>query len=331
MLIFKKIVSFFIRFGISAILLFFLFKFQNIDIPVLLENIKHSDKILLALAFLAALSTYILCFYRWKMLLTALGIKPPLKKLIVSFSGGIFFNVFLPSTIGGDLVRSLDLAAHTQKPKEVIATVFLDRLSGYVGMVMVVLFSVLFGWGLIYDNQAVLLSIAVIVAVLVLVLLVLFNSFLFSKINGLLNSSRAGSLREALKNLHQELYYFKNHKKVLFKNLAISFLIQLISPVSYYIVALALGIHINIIYFFVFLPIVSAITLLPIAIGGLGLRENMFALFLGRVGVNNNFSVALSLLGFAFILICAAVGGLVYVFTVHYRRLQRHKASGVSG
>jgi len=51
------------------------------------------------------------------MLLKAAKINLPLKRVIMSFSGGVFFNVFLPSTIGGFL-RSMDLAKHTQKQKK---------------------------------------------------------------------------------------------------------------------------------------------------------------------------------------------------------------------
>jgi len=331
MRVLKKIIVLLVRLGVSVILLLLLFKFQNIDVPGLLENIRHTDKLLLSLAFLMASANYIIGFYRWKMLLDAVKIHPPLKKIIGSYAGGIFFNAFLPSTIGGDVVRSLDLSAHTKKPKEVIATVFLDRLSGYIGTVIVVLFSLLCGWKYIHGNPEVLWPIAVVTAILVVILLVLFNSFLFSKINRLLGSGRAGRVQEALKSLHQELYYFKNHKAVLLKNLVFSLLIQAVSILNIYIISLSLGVNVSVLYFFIFFPIIGAITLLPIAIGGLGLRESMFVFFFSRAGIADNLSVAMSLLGFSFIVICAAIGGLVYVFTLRYRRLQRHPASRVSG
>ena len=209
-----------------------LFKFQKIDIASLLENIKGANRPLLVLAFVISFLVYLFCFYRWKMLLNASDIRPPLGKLIVSFSGGIFFNVFLPSTIGGDVVRSLDLSAHTQKLREVVATVLLDRLSCYAGLVIVALFSLFFGWRFVYNSQAILLSVGIITVVLILILSALFNSFLFSKINRLLSSSRAGRIQESLRNLHQELHYFKNHKKILFQNLLLSILVQLVLPVA---------------------------------------------------------------------------------------------------
>ncbi len=320
----KKILPLLLRIGTSIILLFFLFKFQHVDTQEVLKSIKNADKGLLLLALVIYFSAYILCLFRWDMLLKGAKIHLSLKRVIISFSGGVFFNALLPSSIGGDLVRSIDLATHTKKPREVVATVLLDRLSGYVGLVIVALLSLLFGWKLIH-HKSVLLSIAIITGVLIAVLLVLFNRFLYSKINQLLHSPRAGKIRETIKNLHQEIHIFRHHKKIIVINLILSVLIQVIGPLTFYITALSLGIKINIIYFFIYLPIIGAITLLPISIGGLGLRENITKIFFVQAGVVDNAAVAMAILNTLFIFIYAGIGGLIYVLTIHHRRIQYNK------
>ncbi len=321
---FKKILPLLLRIGISIILLFFLFKFQHVDKQKVLESIKNADKGLLLLALVVFLFVYILALFRWAMLLKGAKIHLSLKRVIISFSGGVFFNALLPSSIGGDVVRSIDLATHTKRPREVVATVLLDRLSGYIGLVIIALLSLLFGWKLIH-HKSVLLSIAIITGVLIAVLLVLFNGFLYSKINQLLQSPRAGKIRETIKNLHQEIHIFRHHKKIIANNLLLSVLIQVIGPLTFYITALALGIKINIIYFFIYLPIIGAITLLPISIGGLGLRENITRIFFVQAGVVDNAAVAMAILNTFFIFVYAGIGGLIYVLTIHHRRIQYHK------
>ena len=328
MAIFKKILSILLRISVSIILLIFLFKFNKIDIHLLLVNIKSADKHLLLLAFFIFLFNYILCLYRWKMLLKAADIHLPFKRIIVSFSGGIFFSLFLPSTIGGDLARSIDLATHTKRPREVVATVLLDRLSGYVGLVIIVLCSLFLGWRFV-QYPSVLLSVIIITVVLIVILAILFNNFLFSKVNKLLDSPGAGKIRESIKNLHEEIHVFRHYKKVILNNLLMSLVIQAITPITFYITALSLGINKEIIYFFIFLPIIGVITLLPISIGGLGVRENMTVLFFAQAGINQNSAVAMSLLNFFFILVYGAIGGLIYVLTVHHRRIQHHKSPPV--
>jgi len=314
----KKILSVLLRISISIILLIFLFR--KVDKESLFEIIRNANKPLLFLAFFIFFLNYVVCLFRWEMILKAVKIHLPLKRVITSFSSGVFFNIFLPSTIGGDLMRSFDLATHTKRPREVVATVFLDRLSGYIGLVSLCLLSLGFGWRLIQD-RSVLLSIGIITAILVGVLLVLFNNFLFTKINKLLHSPNAGKIREIIKDLHHEIHIFRHQKKTIVYNLLFSILIQAIAPVGFFVIALSLGIKINPIYFFIFLPIINAIILIPISIGGLGLRDATTVFFFAKAGVESDLAFAMSLISFSFVVICGALGGIIYVLTVHRRRV----------
>ncbi|MDD5097337.1 MAG: lysylphosphatidylglycerol synthase transmembrane domain-containing protein [Candidatus Omnitrophica bacterium] len=325
---FKKIASILLRLGISVILLVVLFKFNKIDIGDLAADIKRADKLLLVTGFIIAFLGYFLGFLRWQMLLKAANIQIPLKKLISSFSGGVFFNIFLPSTIGGDIVRSADLAEHTKKAKEVIATVFLDRLSGYIGLVIIILPAIFLGKNLIHD-KVVFSSVTIIIGLLVVVLLVLFNNHIYSIITKFLSAPGAGKIKETIRDMHQEIHIFRNHKKVIIYNLILSTVIQVISPLSVYFIACSLGLKINFIYFLIFLPIIGAVTLIPISVGGLGLREGLFVVYFAKAGVIKQLALAMSLLSFSFVVIYASIGGLIYVLTVHHRLLQRNQPSAV--
>jgi len=322
----KKVLSIFLRIGITAALLVFLFK--QVDERVMLAVIRRADKRLLLAAFGIFLSTYILCLYRWQMLLKAAKLNLPLTRIIISFSGGIFFSLFLPSSIGGDFIRSIDLALYTKKPRQVVATVLLDRLSGYISLVILTLSALFFGRDLI-NNKSVVISVALLTVILIVVLLVLFNPFVYSKVNSLLHSPRAGRIRKSIKNLHQEMNQFGGHRAMIARNIAVSVIAQTITPVTFYLIALALGIHLKLVYFFIFLPIIGAITLLPISIGGLGLRDTMTVFFFGQVGMAKDVAFTMSLLSFTFMFIYGVLGGMIYVFTIHHRRIQHHQTQTV--
>lgn len=326
MAVIKKILSVFLRVGISVALLFFLFR--QVDEKSLIEIIKNANKPLLLAAFCVYSLSYVLCVLRWGMLLKAANIFLPLGRVIISFAGGVFFSLFLPSTIGGDFMRSIDLAAHTKKTKEVVATVFLDRLSGYIGLVFLALVALTFGWRLVQD-KTVLLAVFVITLLLIVGLLALFNKFFYSRINKLFMSFGRGKILDSLKKLHREIHIFRNHKKMIAKNLGISLCVQTVIPITFYLIARSLGIKINIVYFFIFLPIIGAITLLPVSIGGLGLRDATTIFFFAKAGLAKDMSFAMSLLNFSFIIVYASIGGLIYVLTVHHRRVQHIKPSGV--
>jgi len=325
---FKRILSVLLRVSISIILLALLFKLNKIDIRSLINDIKDVNKLFLGAGFAVFFLVYLFGFLRWRMLLSAAGIRTSLKKLISSFSGGVFFSIFLPSTIGGDVVRSADLAGHTRKAKEVIATVLLDRLSGYIGLVFVVLPAILLGRDLVLD-RVVFSSVAVIIALLVIILLVLFDSSIYSKITKFLATPGAEEIKEMVKDMHREIHVFRHRRKIIVYNLILSFLAQIITPLSIYFIALSLGVKINFIYFLIFIPIIGAITLLPVAIGGLGLRESLFVVYFAKAGVIKQLALAMSLLSFSFIVAYGAIGGLFYVLTVHHRRLQYNKPPAV--
>jgi hypothetical protein len=107
----------------------------------------------------------------------------------------------------------------------------------------------------------------------------------------------------------------------------LSILIQIASPVVFLLVGCALGIEAPGVYYFIIFPIVSAITMLPISIGGLGVRDALTVYFFSQIGVTRDLAFAMSLVSFFFICAWGAVGGLIYVLTVRHRRLQPHAQS----
>ena len=307
-----------LRVSISILLLIFLFRM--VDGRALWQLIKASHKGDLLFAFGIVLIMDVLCFIRWDMLLKAAEVSVPFKTLLKSFSGGLFFNAFLPTSIGGDVVKTVDLAGHTQKGKEVASTVFLDRLSGYVALVIVVVLACVFGWRYVQD-QTVLLSVAFLAGVLICVLLVMFNRRVYSFVNNRLYSSKAGRIRSMITQVHEEIHHLGKKKKALLLNLCLSLVIQLMSPASTYLICRALGFDISFIYFLVFLPIIGAVTLLPVSIGGLGLRDAMTVYFFAKAGLGRDAAFAMSLTGFFITVIFAAAGGLYYVLTLRHRRV----------
>ncbi len=253
------------------------------------------------------------------MLLIGLGLNLSHSLILKSFCLGYFFNLFSPSTIGGDFFRSFDLGVRTQKLRSVVASVILDRLSGYTAMVVVALSGFLLGHNLISDRVA-FFVLGIISILLIGILSILFNNFLFSKSKKLLYLF--GKLGESLSNLHYEIYNFRNQKKIIIKNFIYSLVIQLVMPFSFYLMCVALGARINLVYFFIFVPIISTITALPISIAGLGLREAGSMYFFTRVGMSGEVALTAAVLSFFIIFMFGLIGGLIYVITFSNRRLQ---------
>ncbi|MDD4910566.1 MAG: lysylphosphatidylglycerol synthase transmembrane domain-containing protein [Candidatus Omnitrophica bacterium] len=324
----KKALNIGLRVSVSILLLFFLF--SKVNIEELRVTISKADPVYIIAAFLLLLFLYLLALIRWDMLLRGVMLHIPLRRVAVSFLGGNFFNLFLPSTIGGDVVRSMDLVIHTRSSKEVVATVLLDRISGFVGLVSVAIVALLLGYRYISDEPVVFFIIAAVAFILLALIIVLFNERVFLFVNSLLKSHHEKGIRAYLKNLHQEIYHFRSRSAVITKNFFISVAIQAMTPLIFWLTARALGADIPLIYFFIFVPVVTTITILPVSIGGLGLRDMSTVFFFTKVGMAHNAALAMSLINFGFLLLAGIAGGIVYAFALHSRWLQRRKKARLS-
>lgn len=315
----KKIIAFVIRISLSAALIAFLL--TKIDLPTAWDAVKHSNLSLLTLSFFLFCVLMYLGLYRWDVLLRGLRLEFKFPRLLASFGGGIFFNLFLPTTVGGDVVKGLHLAAYSKRTREVVASVIIDRLSGYVALSMVALVALAIGFAYLRD-RAVLLTVGFLSCGLVFVLVGLFNKRTYRFTNRLLGKIR---FTKTLKNIHREMFYLQSRPKVLFKIFSIAVAIQLCLGLVYYTIACSLGVDKPVIYFFILVPIILAISTLPLTIGGLGLRD-MGAVFLfAKIGISKEVAIIISLIFFMFLVVTGIIGGIIYVFSLHPRWLQHHK------
>jgi hypothetical protein len=100
----------------------------------------------------------------------------------------------------------------------------------------------------------------------------------------------------------------------LVNSLLISLVNQLIAISINWILAEGLRIHVSLFYFMVFIPVVTLISMIPISLNGMGLREYAFVSLFGSIGVDREAAVALGLLASVTIFISAIPGGVIYIF-----------------
>lgn len=309
-------ISFFIRICVSAGVLYYLLK--QVDLNKVIQIASSANRPVLLLVLLLFLVIYLTAMMRWRMLLIGLGLNLTTSLIFKSYCLGTFFNLFFPSAIGGDFLRSIDLGIRTKEPKRVAASVILDRIGGYCGLVVLALLALSMGYNLIAD-KVVFIALGVIVIILTVILAVLFNNFLFSKTKRLLDL--LGRLGQLLSNLHYEIYNFRSQKTIIIKTIAYSFAIQLTWAFLVYLTAVALGIRLTPLYFFILVPIINVITAIPISIGGLGVREASSVYFFSKIGVPAEIALTVSLLIFLLMFLSGVAGGIVYVLTFSHRRV----------
>ncbi len=304
--------KFIIKIIISAILLYFVVHKVNFkEIFWAIENANFN--ILLFALFLHIIGLF-LSVLRWKILLTIQNVKAKIGFLYLSYWVATFFNLFLPSTVGGDTVRAYDSWKLGDNKEKAFAVIILDRFLGLLALLIFAVISIMFSDdiakivpGIHFWAFVISLGAGIIIWFIVSPPLEFFLNLsknqkgLIGKIAGLINKIDIAFSR------------FTNKKKSLFLAFILSILLQLNVVLYYYAISLALNLKVEFIDYFLIVPLTIFITMLPISFNGIGLRENALFLFLAPFGVLLSQAIAFAWIEFGMLLIIGAVGGIIYM------------------
>jgi len=320
----KKIILLIIRIVVSISLIAYLIKTQLKDLSGIIKILKSSNKILLLLSLLThVFGTWITAF-RWKTLLNTQNIRLGIGTLSITVLIGQFFNNILPTSIGGDVFRTYDASKKAGIPMGTSASIILvERFSGVVSAAVYAVAALFLGFTAI-GNQPVIIPIIIFFIVTIIIAFLIINPSVF-KLGRIFNRFRLmRKLREKLSNVYNTLTSFKKYKLVLIRVLIYSFLLQFSVILNYYLAARALGISLTLTAFIFIVPVVAIIAMIPISIGGIGLRESSIVFIMVALGVANNKAALCSLLILLMLVLVGIVGGIIYVIRPYFeRRLKR--------
>ena len=252
----NKKVGFFLKSAISIIVIFYFFKQLNyIDLKKILYKLEYYDVAVLFVINLVMLLIWSLRYYILLRQKIAVNILEVIKQiLIVSFS-----NNFLPSAIGGDGVRVYLASRIGLTLKESGLIVILERLMGLSAFLIIGLISSFF-WDIPEKLHGIIILLNSIFFILIF--------FLYKNIK---NISTYFGLNGKNDKIKYDIYF---NKVVLLKTFILSLFYQFLSIYISYYTAISIEIdNISIFPFLSLIPIVWIITLLPITLGGIGLRE----------------------------------------------------------
>jgi uncharacterized protein (TIRG00374 family) len=285
-----------------------------------------------ALTGLAALSwpfvLFALLFYtgcqwlsclRWQAILRATGHQVPVAGLLRSYFAGMFLNIFLPGSFGGDVCRVYQVARRTRDSEAAFVSVFLERFTGLAALSALALLSLPVAFHLVGRWDIVLLFVGC-VGALAGAMVLIASRPLLARGEPWLRKLGSGRLVARLARTQELLRVFGRHRRALAVSLGISLLLMLAIVAYHYLIARQLRIPVSYPELLVFIPIVAVITLLPISLGGLGVKEGLWVYLFSRVGLTveqalllsvtlTGLSWLLSLPGGVVLLLDAAGGG----------------------
>lgn len=300
---------------ISVAFLGLLFYLVRGDIPQIQSVLKNMNRGLLFLSVVISLFSVMILARRLQLIFAAEDIPIRLMEASNLTYVGYFFNNFLPTSVGGDIVKAMCAARITRHPVKSVTTVLMDRIFGLFTFILIPSFSFLFFLKRI-ENPLVPMIIYSLLAVSFLCFLLLFNRGIARKFKFIEHFLNWFHLGDKVRKIYDGLHNFKNHKAVIAQAMLLSLAGQSINIFVLYLMALALGAHTPIIYYYFLVPVVHLISMLP-SLNGLGIREGAYIYFLTPY-IGREYAAALGILWLGMLLFLSVIGGIIYLIRHDY-------------
>lgn len=304
----RELLKFLVKLIISASLIIYIFTTQ-IEFSELIGLLKGADILWLIAGLSAIIISNCLGAFQWWTILKETQVEITFIKSLQFYHTGLFFNNFLLSFIGGDVVRVYDIKKTSGRNPTALSTVFLDRLVGLVTLSVFALLFAVFSGEFLRSNIVMLFSLG-----FFFILAFMFMFFFFKRFAKKFQSFGERILpsvfHQGAHDMYNNIYHFKKKKKVLVKIFCISTTVQILRIMVHYLAALSLGLNVNFVFFFIFIPIILLIIIIPISVGGLGVREQSAAILFGKIGLSGSEAVLMELIAY-FIGIISSLPGFV--------------------
>jgi uncharacterized protein (TIRG00374 family) len=298
----KKSIIHLIKIVVSAGLLSWLI--YSIDWPALLEVFKTAEPGWLLLAGVFVVFSLVVSVEKWSLVLRAEGINLPWRQLWKAYWIGIFFNNFLPSSIGGDGIRVFLVGRSISNMAGAASSVIIERLLAAIGLALTGLIA-----GLIAGSSWQ-------VGWIFIFLIIVSNGLLLFVTLGRIPAwaaRRDGRVSGFICGFLSYGQALRGQGKMIIKVGFLSVLFQLtVVAVNY---AIFRSLHVDTLGWWglvYIIPAISAIAMIPIGINGYGIREGAYVLLLATYGVAGSVALAASLLFAVLVSFCSLYGGLLW-------------------
>ena len=311
-----------LKLSVSIVLLVLLF--SRIDVRRLWATARLASVPWLLVALLVYFVNVIAAVWRWQLLLNAQNVRVGQRTLMGSFLVAAFFNNFLPSNIGGDVIRIGDTARAAGSKTLATTVVLVDRGLGLMALVLVAALGASAGVRIHPSAAAPIWPVW------------LWAGFLVGAVASapaVLAPDGFGRLLHPLTVFHPEwvghriekltgaLARFRSQPGALAGCFGGAVFVQATMVMFYFAVSYALHLDIALADLAVVVPVSFVVQMLPVSMNGFGVREATFSFYFSKIGHPIESALLLSLVAQALIMLFSLTGAVVYVYRSHHHTL----------
>ena len=273
----------------------------------------------------------ILATVRWKILLQVQGIEMGWVRTWQLFMIGMFFNLFMLGSTGGDVVKMfLTMREARDNKAAALLSVFMDRVIGMMALILISLGFLYFRYDKLSDSAASATLLTTLLWLLAGAVVVIVGMFVGSAFGWVHYLPQWTPLRGRIVEVSAACHvYAKGWRQTIWAFL-VSFPLFAVFFITFYCAARAYTDVLGLVDVFSVLPIVAVITAIPISVSGIGLRESLFVSLLAPFGVGAAVATLISVSGFLINTVGSLAGGLVFLFyrsstheTINLRDMQK--------
>ena len=286
---------------------------RSIDLPALWLRVKGMNPTWLLLALAAYALTQSISVWRWNRLLRAQHIEVEKRRLTESIWVSMFFNNFLPSNIGGDVVRIADTAPAAGSKTLATTVILVDRVIGLTALIVVAAAGALAASMVgVHVPGARWLWLASIIGAVAAISVISMPQLVGHALRPLRALNRPW-VTERAQRLEDAVIKFRNAPAAIAGAFAGAIVVQLTIVAFYLLTAEGLSVPLPIFLGAVLIPVSLVVQMAPVSINGFGVREAVFAFFFRRFGLPTDAAVALSLVSTGMVMGLSLVGGFFFL------------------
>ena len=312
-----KLLSILVKIAISLALIWIVFYkvnlFNSEGRQELFTIITKADSSFLVLSLLIGLLLNFVSAAKWWILLRYRGISCPFWHVWSLYYVGKFYNLFLPTSVGGDIARVYGLGVTTGQNIEAMASVIVDRFTGLIILIMLAGTSLVFGFSA-SETVAIGTGLVLILVVPLGLSWVLLSRW-FVRVVSRYTTHRSLFGRLASKSIElRSTILAYGSSKILVPAFLFTLLFYFLSIINVWVSALVFDGDVALQGVAVAVPIIMVVMNLPVSIGGIGLMEMAYTYGFDTIGMGATLGLSTALLMRIKTILDALIGGCLHFF-----------------